>query len=402
MTLAFHYHYTRMIINQPCLRRSDGSIKNEKPDERLFNHTAAIACVQSAREMVKLLPPAPNSASELYMASPWWCLSHYLVSAGSVFITEIAIRGTQKPQQTNRVIQDARKLIYWLKVMGKENAAARRVFPVFSELLSAASPGPVCYRGDITATSGASSPMMGVETLQRGFLPTVTVTHSIPEANLSADHSRCGSSISDFELVTYDDELPVVWGSPHYNCHPIPLAMQSPSMMFNTPHQMHDIGVEESLSRRGSIVSQQPERRHYYHQWDPTMDTVLGKRPYANMPYPTPGGVASDFSVIGASDGQHPVPQHVSQLDSGRINIRAGSIDGISGAGIEVHESKDSGSGVLCPSMTFSAGHPQITYQQIGQELFRRQSQVGLTQMQQDPHHHQRGRSKKRKESPVQ
>lgn len=394
MALAFHYHHTRMIINQPCLRRSDGRNKNETPDERLFNRTAALACLESAREMVKLLPPVPNPASELYLASPWWFLFHYLVSAGSVLITEIAIRGTQKPQQVNRVLHDARKLIYWLKIMGKENVAARRVFPVFSELLAAASPRPSYYRDDIATNSEASSPMAGVEITQNRFLPAAAVTHNMPEANPGADHSRCESSISGLELVAYDDELSTVWGSRNYNYHPIPPAIPSPGIAY-TPHQIHDIDVEESLSRRGSILSQQSEERHYYTQWDTAMDTVLGKRPYASMPYP--GGVTNDFSAMTTSDVQHSVPHHVSQLDSGRIDGRVGSIDGISEAGADIHESKDAASD-LCPTMTFSVGHSQVTYQQISQDLFRRQSQV---QMQQNSHHHQHDRSKKRRESPV-
>lgn len=401
MALAFDFYHTRMIINKPCLRRIHGRT-GDSLAERSFNLSAADVCVESAREIVKLLPPIQNPTSELYMTSPWWCLLHYLVSAGRVLIKAIEIRGTQNPQQANKLLHDSRKLIYWLKVMGKENLSARQIVPVFSKRLSAVSPRPVCYRDDMTANSGGCSPMTVMEAAQIGFLSAEAVTHNLSEENPGSDHSRRGSSISDLELVTYDDGLPAAWGPRQY--HPIPSVVPSPGMVFTTPHQMHDIDVEESLSRRGSILSQQAERRRYSSQWNTGMDTALGKRPYDSMPYSPTGGTTNDYSAMAVSDEQHPMPLHVSQLDSGRVRVLVGSIDGTptAGAVAEGYESKEFASNVVCSTMTFSAGQAQITYQQIGQDPFRRKSQVGLIQMQQNPHHHQHDRSKKRRESPVQ
>jgi len=419
MTLAFLYYHTRIIMNRPCLCRSDER-STESSQSKIFNRTAALACIEAARDTVKLLPQVSNTVG-LYRVSPWWSLFHYLVSAGSVIIVEIAMRAEHNPRQAGALLKDAKKLIYWLKVMGKENTAARRAHGVLSRLLPAAAPRLKPYGEDDMPNSGTMSPMVGVETTQSVFLPTLTATHDINQGNSNTDPRKLpthGLSIGDLEFLAAYDELPTPWGRnydiPHPHPHPHPhsqSAINSTSMMFPTPQQMHGIDVEESLSRRDSL-SQHSDNRHqrtpgyteeYFSQWD-TLDTVLGKRPYGNMPYPPPGSAAEgEYSALAAPELQPPLPQSEPQLNGEPGNAQLEGIDGIDGGANETDDNEDLVLNVASASASNFPSSSQVNYhKQIREDIFRRQSQVGLTQIQQPQQQaqkHQHDRPKKRREA---
>jgi len=421
MTLAFQYHHTRIIMNRPCLCRSDGR-SAESSQSKFFNRTAALACIESARDTIKLLPQIPNSVG-LYRVSPWWSLFHYLVSAGSVIIVEIAMGAEHNPRQAGTLLKDAKKLIYWLKAMGKENAAAHRAHSVLSRLLSAAAPRLKLYREGDTPNSGTTSPMMGVETTQSVFLPTLTATRGLNQGNPNTDPrklSTYGLSIGDLEFLAAYDELPTLWGRnyniphhhPHPHAHPQTI-INSTSMMFPTPQQMHGIDVEESLSR-DPILPQHSDNRHqrtpgyteeYFSQWD-TLDTVLGKRPYGNMLYPPPEGtIKGRYSTQAAPEMQLALPQSEPQLEGVARHVPVDDTDGIDGDADGSDDNEDPVSNFDTTSAPNFPSSSQVNYhKQIREDIYRRQSQVGgqaQQQQQQQAQKHQYDRSKKRRESPA-
>ena len=332
------------------------------------------------------------------------------------------MRAEHNPHQAGALLKDAKKLIYWLKVMGKESAAARRAHGVLSRLLSAAAPRLKLYGEDDMSNSGTMSPMTGVEITQSVFLPTLTATHGLNQGNPNTDPrklSTYGLSIGDLEFLAAYDELPTHWGRnydiPHSNPHPHPhpqSAVNSTSMMFPTPQQMHGIDVEESLSRRDSILSQHSDNRHqrtpgyteeYFSQWD-TLDTVLGKRPYGNMPYPPPGSATvGEYSALAAPELQPPIPQDKSQLGGVPGHAPGDGIDGMDGDADGTDDSEDPVSNGASSASSFPSSSQVSYHKQIREDIFRRQSQVGLTQaqqQQQQAQNHQHDRSKKRRESP--
>lgn len=65
---------------------------------------------------------------------------HYLVSAGTVLIVEIAMRAEHNPQQADGLLKDSKKLVSWLRAMGRDNLAAERSWTVLSRLLIIAAP----------------------------------------------------------------------------------------------------------------------------------------------------------------------------------------------------------------------------------------------------------------------
>lgn len=139
MTLAFQYHNARILINRPCLCRLNYQIPNESNRSRGFDRSAAATCVGGARETVALLPDEPDPRG-LIATSPWWCLLHYLVSAGAVLMMEIAMRAEHNPKQAEALLNDAKKIVRWLRAMSKDNLAAERSWAVLSKLLLISAP----------------------------------------------------------------------------------------------------------------------------------------------------------------------------------------------------------------------------------------------------------------------
>ena len=139
MTLAFQYHNARILINRPCLFRLGYHIPNESNRSRGFDRSAAATCVGGARETVALLPDNSDPRGLIAM-SPWWCLLHYLVSAGAVLMMEIAMRAEHNPKQAEGLLNDAKKIVRWLRAMSKDNLAAERSWAILSKLLLISAP----------------------------------------------------------------------------------------------------------------------------------------------------------------------------------------------------------------------------------------------------------------------
>lgn len=194
------------------------------------------------------------------------------------------------------------------------------------------------------------------------------------------------------EIFIVYDELPAPWER----------NFGITSMMFPTPQQMHEIDVEDDLRRHDSIIAQQQGIKRsqqtpvyteeYFPQWDP-LDTVLGKRPYGNMPFVPPAG---------ATEGEyHPLaPREIPQAEA-QLDGVTSSIDGIGDSADTPDGTEDSSSS--SPPQSISSFPPtsrgQVAYHnQIREELLRRHSQVGSGQIQQLQQHYER--SKKRRESP--
>ena len=323
------------------------------------------------------------------------------------------MRAEHNSRQAGALLKDAKKLIYWLNVMGKENEAARRAHNVLSRLLSVAAPRLKLYG------EGDSETMMGVETTQSVFPPTLTATHGLNQGNPNMDPrnlSTYGLSIGDLEYLAAYDEFPTLWGRnydipqhhPHPHAHPQSIA-NSTSMMFPAPQQMHGIDVEESLSGDPIFPQHSDNRRQrtpgyteeYFPQWD-TLDTVLGKRPYGNMPYPPPGGaIKGGYS---APDLQISPSQSEPQLEGVPGQVPVNDIEGIDGDADGTDDNENSVSKVVSSSTSNFPSSSQVSYhKQIREDIFRRQSQVALgqaQQQQQQAQKHQHDRSKKRRESP--
>src|SRR5207248_2658909 len=81
--LAMYYWSVRMILHRPCLRNLEGRIMNESRASRDFDQEAAIACVDAALGLLRLMPDSPDIA-QAYRILPWWSLIHYMCQAAAV------------------------------------------------------------------------------------------------------------------------------------------------------------------------------------------------------------------------------------------------------------------------------------------------------------------------------
>ena len=192
IALAFQYYHTRIIMYRPCLCRLSRQPNTESAQSKLFDHSAALACIESARETIRLLPYIPNPT--WLRISPWWCLFHYLISAGYVLIVEIALRAEHDSSQGGALYEEANKLVYWLWEMGKDNSSAHRAWFVLSRLLATAAPQLLLqdqcpddgFATDSLEVSGIASPMVGIESLTLdGFtMPNLTDAGDISQGEL--------------------------------------------------------------------------------------------------------------------------------------------------------------------------------------------------------------------------
>lgn len=125
--LAFHYYSARITLGRPCLCRRDahlGSNGNEKPS---FSHCMAEVTLESASQMLDLIPDHPD-AIQLYEYGPWWCVLHYLMQAVTVLLLELSFGSVHVPDREHDILKDAKKGTRWLHCMSEFSIASRRAW----------------------------------------------------------------------------------------------------------------------------------------------------------------------------------------------------------------------------------------------------------------------------------
>lgn len=125
--LAFHYHSARITLGRPCLCRRDahlGSTGHEKPS---FSHCMAEVTLESASQMLDLIPDHPD-AIQLYEYGPWWCVLHYLMQAVTVLLLELSFGSIHLPDRERDILKSAKKGTRWLHGMSEFSIAARRAW----------------------------------------------------------------------------------------------------------------------------------------------------------------------------------------------------------------------------------------------------------------------------------
>ncbi|KAJ5696229.1 hypothetical protein N7536_006641 [Penicillium majusculum] len=129
INLAFHYHSTRIVLGRPCLCRhtpqADG--RRRSLDRRGFSHDMAVMTLESAMDMLDLLPDEPNTA-HLYQFCPWWCFLHYIMQTATVIILELSFRCVHMPDRERSLIQSAKKSVQWLQMMSTHCIASHRAW----------------------------------------------------------------------------------------------------------------------------------------------------------------------------------------------------------------------------------------------------------------------------------
>lgn len=134
LCLGFFYYGTRITINRPCLCRLDRKIPNQSSKSRDFNRDAAAVCVESAKEMLCLIPDQPNAVG-LNTQGPWWNILHFFMQAVTVLMLELAFRADHMPGDAENILDVAKKAVRWLHQMAEDSLPCRRAWDMCNNLL---------------------------------------------------------------------------------------------------------------------------------------------------------------------------------------------------------------------------------------------------------------------------
>ena len=122
------------MIHRPCLCRLDRKIPHQSPQSANFNRQAAMACVDAARDMLRLIPDEPNAVG-LISVGPWWSILHWIVQAATVLMLEISFRAHHMPEEADAILEASKKALRWLHALGEDNLSARRAWTLCIDLL---------------------------------------------------------------------------------------------------------------------------------------------------------------------------------------------------------------------------------------------------------------------------
>lgn len=107
LSLGFFYYGARMTVHRPCLCRLDRKIPHQSSKSLDFNRQSATTCVDSARELLSLIPDEPNAVG-LMRVGPWWSALHSLVQACTILALEISFRAHHMPEEADAILDAAK------------------------------------------------------------------------------------------------------------------------------------------------------------------------------------------------------------------------------------------------------------------------------------------------------
>ncbi|KAJ5366682.1 hypothetical protein N7541_000623 [Penicillium brevicompactum] len=131
--LAFRFYATKLIITQPSLRLSGPTMEARSPGT-LSNNLATI-CLQTACQMLDLLPDEPN-CSWLYDLAPWLSILHNIMQSITVLLIELFTFTHIGTSKATGIIQRVKKAIQWLNQMSARDPSSQRAWFICMEILS--------------------------------------------------------------------------------------------------------------------------------------------------------------------------------------------------------------------------------------------------------------------------
>jgi hypothetical protein len=133
--LTMYYWSVQMILHRPCLCNLEGRIVNESRASRDFNQEAAVACVDAALALLRLIPDSPN-IGEAYRILPWWSLLHYVCQTAAVLILELCLAAQHCPLRVREILEGLKKAISYLRMMSRVSLSAYKAWRVCWQLMA--------------------------------------------------------------------------------------------------------------------------------------------------------------------------------------------------------------------------------------------------------------------------
>ncbi|EEH09842.1 conserved hypothetical protein [Histoplasma capsulatum G186AR] len=137
MYLYLRFYGACILINRPCLceaQQLSNAIPSQSASSKRMDQDAAVRCLSAARNLIKLLPQNVQPV-ELYLTTPWWCILHYIVQAGTILIIELSMDIFHLPNETENLIEESSFVLRWLQALSGTSTPARRAHISLSRLL---------------------------------------------------------------------------------------------------------------------------------------------------------------------------------------------------------------------------------------------------------------------------
>ncbi|CAG8096146.1 unnamed protein product [Penicillium olsonii] len=186
LSLAMHYHSSRILLNRPCLTRKkkDGKSADTNHLSRQRKDIEE-TCLHSALAILEIFPDEPGS--KWLCSIPWWNVLHFLVQAITILLIQISFGGSFQVQKVQNSTSEssseqllkrpdvgdhevvriaAKKALAWLCHLGKTDDSARRAYEKSGSCLRRIE--SISYhQDDLTAVTDASqAPNLDVPTDQ--------------------------------------------------------------------------------------------------------------------------------------------------------------------------------------------------------------------------------------------
>ncbi|KAJ6135258.1 hypothetical protein N7512_000418 [Penicillium capsulatum] len=92
-----------------------------------FSHMMAVIALDSASNMLSLIPDKPD-IHQLYQVCPWWCVLRYLMQAATVILLELSFGSVHKPEDEDEFVKLSKKSIRWFAAMSERSIGSRRAW----------------------------------------------------------------------------------------------------------------------------------------------------------------------------------------------------------------------------------------------------------------------------------
>ncbi|OJJ99338.1 hypothetical protein ASPACDRAFT_29922 [Aspergillus aculeatus ATCC 16872] len=150
ISLAFSFYSIQIILNRPYLTRPRSQKETGvKRPRSSFDDDKAHACLQSALDLISILPDLPDLEWFSTMA-PWWSIVHYLMQALVILLLQLCVgqagvSGSRDitegegavgtAEEPEKILQGSKKCLCWLFCIGNRSYSARNAFMTCDRLL---------------------------------------------------------------------------------------------------------------------------------------------------------------------------------------------------------------------------------------------------------------------------
>lgn len=122
-----------MIIHRPflCLDESEVRTQSQQPGHSPLS--SARACIGSACRLTTLV--TSEAPQTMMSCGPWWSLVHFLSTAASVIVLELAFHCRHVPDDQERLFSLGDRIVEWFKGLQNVDISSQRCYIVLEEMM---------------------------------------------------------------------------------------------------------------------------------------------------------------------------------------------------------------------------------------------------------------------------